>query len=217
MQNLPKAVLAAIVLVAVKGLIDVREMARLRRVSRLEFHVAMVAFAGVLLLGILKGVLLAAVASILMLLRRAANPHVAFLGRIPGTRRFSDLARHPDNERIGGVLAFRVESSLLYFNVENVLATVRERLRGEERRVRLVICDLSTSPYVDLAGARMLRDLGAGAGQATASRCASPTPVPRRATCSARRGWRPRSDRIDRFTSVADVVDAFGQEPARTA
>jgi MFS superfamily sulfate permease-like transporter len=110
-QNLPKAVLAAVVLVAVKGLIDLRGIAKLWRVSRLEFTVAMVALAGVLLLGILQGVLLAAVASILMLLRRAAAPHVAFLGRIPNTRRFSDLERHPDNEPPAGVLAFRVESS----------------------------------------------------------------------------------------------------------
>lgn len=65
-QNLAKAVLAAVVLVAVKGLIDFREMARLWRISRFDFSVAIVAFAGVLLLGILKGVLLAAVASILL-------------------------------------------------------------------------------------------------------------------------------------------------------
>ena len=158
-QNLPKAVLAAIVLVAVKGLIDVREMVRLWRVSRFDFIVAMVAFAGVLVLGILKGVLLAALVSILMLLHRAAHPHVAFLGRIPNTRRFSDLARHPDNQPIEGVLAFRVESSLLYFNAEHVLRAVLERLRGEGPTVRLVVCDLSTSPYVDLAGARMLASL----------------------------------------------------------
>jgi MFS superfamily sulfate permease-like transporter len=68
------------------------------------------ALAGVLLLGILQGVLLAAVASILLLLARASAPHVAFLGRIPGTDRFSDLARNPDNEPLAGVLAFRIES-----------------------------------------------------------------------------------------------------------
>ena len=86
--------------------------------------------------------------------------------RLTGTRRFSDLARHPDNERIGGILAFRVESSLMYFNVENVLPMVRERLRGEGPGVRLVICDLSASPYVDLAGAHAARSRsGAGEGR----------------------------------------------------
>jgi SulP family sulfate permease len=214
-ENLPKAILAAVVLVAVKGLIDVREMVRVRRASRLEFHVAVVAFAGVLVLGILKGVLIAAVASILLLLRRAANPHVAFLGRIPGTDRFSDLARHPDNERIPGVLPFRVEASLLYFNVANVLATVLERLR-ETRDARLVICDLSTSPYVDIAGARMLRDLGEKlAKQGVELRITDARAATR--DLLREEGLEAAAGPINRFTSVANVVDAFGDAPARTS
>jgi SulP family sulfate permease len=73
-----------------------------------------VALIGVLLFGILNGVVIAAVVSILLLLHHAARPHVAFLGRIPDTLRFTDLARHQDNEQIPGVLAFRVESPILY-------------------------------------------------------------------------------------------------------
>jgi SulP family sulfate permease len=157
--TLPKAVLAAIVLVAVAGLIDLRAIARLRRVSRLEFRVAMVALVGVLVFGILNGVLIAAAASILLLLYRAAFPQVAFLGRIPGTRRFSDVEVSPDNESIPGVLAFRVEAGLFYFNAEHVLRTVLVRLEKEPVPVRWVVCDLSTSPNVDLAGARMLAEL----------------------------------------------------------
>ncbi|HEY2841555.1 MAG TPA: SulP family inorganic anion transporter, partial [Pirellulales bacterium] len=95
LHNLPNVVLAAIVLVAVKGLFDVAALRHLWRVSRFEFSIAMVALAGVLLLGILKGVLLAVVVSLLVLLATAARPHVAFLGRIPGTSRFSDWKRHP--------------------------------------------------------------------------------------------------------------------------
>ena len=120
LSNLPNVVLAAIVLVAVKGLIDIGELRHLWRVSRFEFGVSMVAFAGVLLLGILKGVMVAVAGSILLLIRRAAHPHVAFLGRIPGTRSYSDIERNPDNEVVPGVLLFRVEASLLYFNVEHV-------------------------------------------------------------------------------------------------
>ena len=109
-RTLPNAVLAAVVLMAVKGLIDVAELRHLWRVSRLDFAAAGVALAGVLLMGILDGVVIAVLASVLMLLWRGARPHVAFLGRIPGTNRFSDLARHPDNEPLPGVLAFRVQS-----------------------------------------------------------------------------------------------------------
>lgn len=159
LRSLPKAVLAAIVLMAVKGLIDFPEMGRIRRVSRLEFRVAMTALVGVLLLGILKGVLLAVVSSILLLLHRAAVPHVAVLGRIPGTGRFSDIERNPDNERVPGVLILRVEASLIYFNVDHVLREVWRHVAAQPGSVRLVVCDLSTSPYVDIAGARMLTKL----------------------------------------------------------
>jgi MFS superfamily sulfate permease-like transporter len=156
--NLPTVVLAAIVLVAVRGLIDLPALRHLRRVSRLEFRIAMVALVGVLLLGILKGVLLAAIASLLMLIASAARPHVAFLGRIPATRRYSDFARHPDNESLPGIVIFRVEASLLYFNVEHVRHVVGERIRATPE-LRLVVCDLSDSPVVDVAGARMLAGL----------------------------------------------------------
>jgi SulP family sulfate permease len=159
LANLPNVVLAAIVLVAVKGLINLRELRHVWRVSRFEFAVAMVAFAGVLLLGILKGVMLAVVVTMLLVIGRAAQPHVATLGRIPGSRSFSDLERNPDNETIPGVLPFRVESSLLYFNVEHVYAAVWEKIRSATGPLRLVVCDLSTSPIVDLAGARMLAKL----------------------------------------------------------
>ncbi|MBP1686827.1 MAG: sulfate transporter [Deltaproteobacteria bacterium] len=207
-QNLPKAVLAAIVLVAVKGLIDFREMARLWRVSRFEFTVTMVAFVGVLVQGILRGVLLAALVSILLLLRRAAAPHVAFLGRIPNTRRFSDLARHPDNELIDGVLIFRVEAALLYFNADHVQRAVLDRLRTESRPVRLVVCDLSSSPYVDLAGARMLESLSDElAKRHITLRLAE-------ALAGARdilriEGAEAKVGNIDRFTAITDVVEQF--------
>jgi high affinity sulfate transporter 1 len=158
LQNLPNVTLAAIVLVAVKGLIDLPALRHLWRVSRFEFAVSLVALFGVLLLGILKGVLLAVVASLLMLLGSAARPHVAFLGRIPGSRRYSDLERHSDNVPVPGALIFRVESSLLYFNVDHVRERVWAKL-SECDALELVVCDLSSSPYVDVAGADMLADL----------------------------------------------------------
>jgi SulP family sulfate permease len=159
LQNLPEAVLAAIVIAAVSGFIKISDFNRLRDISRFEFHVAMVAFVGVLLFGILKGVLISAVASILMLLRLMADPHVAVLGRIPGSQRFSDVARHPDNELIPGIFLFRVEAALLYFNVENIDKTVLELVHASETPVSLVVCDLSTSPYIDASGAQMLAQL----------------------------------------------------------
>ena len=160
LRNLPTVVLAAIVLVAVRGLIDLKALKHLWRVSRLEFKIAMVALVGVLLLGILKGVLLAAIASLLMLLAGVARPHVAFLGRIPGTSRFSDIERHPDNEALPGIVLFRVESSLLYFNADHVREIVSAKIRSTHD-LKLVVCDLSDSPVIDVAGVRMLAALHA--------------------------------------------------------
>ena len=159
LENLPKAVLAAVVLTAILGLFDFRALLHMWRVSRIDFYAATTAIMGVLLLGILQGILLAALVSILLLLARASQPHVAFLGRIPGTNSYSDLARHPENEPLGNVMAFRPEASLLYVNAGSVLETVMTSVLNDRSKIRAVICDLSASPYVDLAGARMLRAL----------------------------------------------------------
>jgi SulP family sulfate permease len=211
LANLPNVVLAAIVLVAVKGLINIRELRHVWRVSRYEFGVSMVAFAGVLLLGILKGVMLAVVVSMLLLIRRAAQPHVAFLGRIPGTREYSDMERHPDNEAISGVLVFRVESSLLYFNVDHVRDAVRERLRMAAGPIRLVLCDLSSAPMVDLAGARMLGALQTELKAAGMRLRLVGAHGAARDTLRAE-GLEERVGHFGQRTSVADVIDEFERE-----
>jgi sulfate permease, SulP family len=160
LESLPKAVLAAVLLTAIMGLFDFPALVRMWRVSRLDFYAATIALGGVLLLGILQGILIAALASILMLLALASRPHVAFLGRIPGTQLYSDLARHPENEELPGVIAFRPEASLLYINADAVLESVLNRLHAAgPSNIRLVVCDLSASPYTDLAGSRMLHEL----------------------------------------------------------
>jgi high affinity sulfate transporter 1 len=160
LENLPKAVLAAVVLTAVYGLLDVPALLHMWRVSHLDFYAAAIALISVLLLGILDGILLAALASVLLLLARASRPHVAFLGRVPGTNSYSDMERHPENEPLSGVLAFRPEASLVYINADAVLESVLDHLHAKPAsEIRLVVCDLSASPYLDLAGTRMLHEL----------------------------------------------------------
>jgi high affinity sulfate transporter 1 len=162
LENLPKAVLAAVVLTAILGLFDFPWVLRMWRVSRLDFYAAAVAIGGVLLLGILQGILLAALATILLLLARTSRVHVAFLGRIPGTNNYSDLARHPENEPLRGVIAFRPEASLIYINTDAVQESVLSRVHAAgPQELRMVVCDLSAAPYVDIAGAHMLHELHA--------------------------------------------------------
>jgi high affinity sulfate transporter 1 len=157
-RNLPDPVLAAVVLMAIRGLFDFRALGDLRRFGGYQLTVALMALAGVLAFGVLKGVLLAVIGSILLLLRRAASPPIALLGRGSGHRAFATLERDPGATRLPGVLLARVYGSLLYFNVDGV----RDRLVDlwkSEGSPRLVILDLESSPFVDISGARLLGDL----------------------------------------------------------
>jgi len=208
LSALPQPVLAAIVLVAVAGLFQASELKHLWYASRAEFFVAAVALLGVMTSGLLRGVMIGAIISLVQLLRRAANPHVAFLGRIPGTRRFSDRERHPDNELISGILIFRPESNLIYFNVDSVRDTISDRVCAESPPPKLVILDLSAAPYVDLQSVHTL----AGLADELRAKAIHFQAVEARSGVREglrRAGMEERIGQINRFTSVADVVDSF--------
>jgi high affinity sulfate transporter 1 len=159
LRDLPQPVLAAIVLMAVSGLLKVSELRRLWRFSRAEFAVAAAAVLGVLGSGLLRGVLIGVVISILLLLRRASRPRTTELGRVPGTDYFADVIRHPENERSPDVFVFRAEAALLYFNVDHVRDRFFELLRARGEGVKLAVYFLGSSPLVDLAGAELLEEL----------------------------------------------------------
>jgi sulfate permease, SulP family len=161
LRNLPQPVLAAVVLVAVAGLFKIDELKRLWRSHRGEFIVAAAALAGVLGFGLLHGVMIGAVISLVMLLRRASQPHVAVLGRVPGTELYSNLAASPENERTPSVFVFRSDSAIVYFNCEFLRDRFLELLAQEPSPPRLAIWSLSTVSGVDLAGIEMLLHLHA--------------------------------------------------------
>jgi sulfate permease, SulP family len=208
LRALPQPVLAAVVLVAVAGLFRVSALNQLWRGDRPEFVVAMAALVGVLGQGLLRGVMIGAIISLVLLIRRASRPHVALLGRIPGTQRFSDCERNPDNELIRGVMIFRPESGLIYFNMDHVRDTILDRVRAEAMPPKLVVLDLSAAPHVDMHSAHMLASLAeelAAAGQRFQA-------VEARSSVRERlrsEGVDARLGGIDRFTSVADALEAF--------
>ena len=207
LRYLPQPVLAAIVLVAVAGLFQVSALRHLRRTNRTEYVVASAALLGVLCFGLLKGVLIGAIISLVLLIRRASRPYVALLGRIPGTRRFSDCERHPDNELIPGVLVFRPEASLMYFNIEHVCDTIQDRVRTEVGPLRIVVLDLSAAPYVDMQSAHALAGLAAEL-QVAGVRLQV---VEARSSVRDRlraEGVDARLGGVNRFSTVADAVDA---------
>jgi sulfate permease, SulP family len=159
LRNLPQPVLAAIVLAAVMSLVNPAAFRHIWTFSRTEFFIAIAALLGVLGSGPVNGVLLGAGISIALLLRQAAHPRVAELTRVPGTTYVADRSRQPDHARLDGVLVFRCESSLLYFNAEFVRERLTEILRARPEAVRLVVFFLGAVPKVDLAGAELLADL----------------------------------------------------------
>jgi high affinity sulfate transporter 1 len=208
LRYLPQPVLAAIVLMAVTGLFNVAALRHFWRADRAEFVVAIAALLGVLGSGLLRGVLIGAIISVVQLLRRASRPHVAFLGRIPGTRRFSDMARHSDNESVPGALLVRVESSLLYFNAEHVRDMVAARLRAEATLPKIVILDLSASPHMDIQACGVVMNI-ADDVKAAGARLQI---VEARSSVRDRlrsEGMEEHVSRVNRFTSVADAVEDF--------
>jgi high affinity sulfate transporter 1 len=208
LRDLPQPVLAAIVLVAVAGLFKVSELKHLWHADRAEFAVASAALLGVLGAGLLRGVMIGALISLVQLLRKASHPHVSTLGRIPGTNRFSDLERNSDNELVPGILIFRVEASLLYFNVEYVRETILARVRAESVPPKLVVCDLSASPRVDLQSAAALHTL---ADELSVSGIPLQVVEARSSVRDRLRtaGLNEKLGGIDRFGTVAQVVESF--------
>jgi SulP family sulfate permease len=159
LKNLPTVILASVVLVAIRHLFNIKEFIRLYKVNQFDFIIASLALLSVIIFGILQGVVIAALASLILILRIVSSPHVAFLGRIPGTNRYTDIKRHPDNETLPGVLLFRVEAPLLYFNVANVYQTLWAGIISAGPELKVVIFDLSTSAYIDSSGARLIKRL----------------------------------------------------------
>jgi high affinity sulfate transporter 1 len=212
LRHLPQPVLAAIVLAAIGGLFQASLWQKLLRCDRAEFFVAFAALLGVLGSGLLRGVLIGALISLVQLIRRVSHPHVALLGRIPGTRRYSDCDHHLDNELIAGVMIFRPESSLVYFNIDHVRDQIVERIHAATRPPGLVVIDLSASPFMDLQSAQALAgladELRAGGSQIQ--------------IVEARSGVRDRlrlagldtrlGGAVSRFAAVADAVELFQNE-----
>ena len=214
LRALPQPVLAAVVLVAVAGLFKVDTLKQLWRSDRPEFIVAMAATVGVLGQGLLRGVMIGTIISLVILIRRASRPHVAVLGRIPGTKRFSDRERSPENEMIPGVLIFRPESGLVYFNMDHVRDTILDRVHAEAVPPKLIVLDLSAAPHVDMHSAHMLASLA----QELTSSGGRLQAVEARSSVRERlrgEGVDARLGGIDRFTSVADALEAFQNQSQR--
>jgi high affinity sulfate transporter 1 len=152
---MPNATLAAVVIAYSIGLISPSELLAIRQVRRMEFRWALVACLGVMVLGTLKGIVVAIVLSLASLMYLANNPRVDELRRKPGTGYFRPrAAEHPDDEAIPGLLIARPEGRLYFGNVANVAAKLRALAQDNVPRVLLLDC--SAIPDFEYTSVKML-------------------------------------------------------------
>src|SRR3954468_3168284 len=142
MGLMPQATLAAVVIVYSVGLISLEGFRSILAVRRTEFLWAVVALAGVLLLGTLQGILVAIVVSVVALAQQVANPPVYVLGRKPGTNVFRPVsAEHPEDETFPGLLIVRPEGRIFFLNAQRIGERIRRLV--DEYHPRVVVLDLS--------------------------------------------------------------------------
>lgn len=147
-RHLPDATLAAIVIAAAISLIDIPEMARLYRVRRSEFALAIAAWLAVAVLGPVSGVVVAVALSILNFLRLAWKPHTAELVRVDGLKGYHDRARHPEGQVVPGLLLYRFDAPLFFANAHFFTEDVQRRVAAQEVPVKCLI--LTAEPITDI-------------------------------------------------------------------
>ncbi len=154
---MPQATLAAIVIVYSIGLIQPVEFREILSVRRTEFSWALIAFAGVVLLGTLKGIIVAIVISLLSLAYQVANPPVYVLGRKPDTNVFRPRSdENPDDETFPGLLLLRLEGRVFFANAGQIGQKIR--LLIEQAQSRIVVLDLSGVPDLEYTALKMLTE-----------------------------------------------------------
>ena len=159
LQDLPLPMLAAIVITAAVGLIDIAGVRRLYRVRRSEFVLWLAAFAGVALLGVLVGIFVAILLSLADFVRRAWRPHDAVLGREDELKGYHDIDRHPSARLIPGLLLYRFDAPLFFANAGYFRRRVRDLVAEATHPVRWVVVAAEPITDIDTTAAGILQEL----------------------------------------------------------
>src|SRR5262249_25914585 len=155
-QDLPEAVLGAIVIHAVWHLADVKEMRRLASLKTGSIWFALTALAAVLTLGVLRGLILAMCLSLTALLKKVSTPQVSVVASPPETGTFVDLVQHPRAESIPGLLIFRPNGLLFFANANRFSTRLRAAIEDAAASVHYVVLNLEASPEIDVTALDML-------------------------------------------------------------
>jgi len=155
---MPKAVLAAIVMVAVVGLIDIEEARYLWRVDRKDFGLMMLTAAATLALGIEEGILVGVIVSLIAIIHEISQPHTAVEGRLPGTETYRNLQRNPEAMTRASVVVVRMDASLSFANASTFKDLIME-LDVKDPELRAVVINMYPVNRVDSTGAHTLHEI----------------------------------------------------------
>jgi len=159
-KNLPEAVLAALIIHAVARLWKFRQFRLYYREQRIEFWLGIATLAGVTLIDVLPGLLIGVVAMLLLVIYSASRPHLGVLARVPGVPgAYGDVERHPDYQRIPGLLVLRIEAPLFYANATLVRDRIKFLVGSSDPLPRAVILEPSAQDGLDITSAEMLEQL----------------------------------------------------------
>ncbi|MDR2710920.1 MAG: sulfate permease [Burkholderiales bacterium] len=157
---LPRAALGVILIVSAIGLIDLRMFTKLREVSASEFRVALATLLAVVFTGVMQGILLAVLLALFRFLLRTARPADHRLGLIEAQGDFYEIEHYPEAKEVAGLLFYRFEASLIFFNANYFKQRLTERIETSQISIRWVVIDGRSINNIDLTGALMLYDLG---------------------------------------------------------
>lgn len=156
---LPKTALAAIIMAAVFGLIDLKEPLRLWRVHRADFVILVLTFLATLGLGIQQGILIGILASLGLFLLRSTRPHYAVLGRLPGTNAYRNVLNHPAAETLPGVLVVRFDDEFYFGNVSFLESTLERIEAAAKWPYHAIVFDFSSVNQLDSTADQAVREL----------------------------------------------------------
>ena len=153
---LPIPVLAAIIIVGVLSLLDVGELRYLIRAKRIDGGLAILTFVATFFIGILQGILIGVIGSVVAVMYRISRPNIAVLGHLPGTRSFRDVRRRLEAQPIEGILMLRVDASFSFANAEYLKNFILQKSQAEDTLVHAVVIDASTMNDLDMTAVGVL-------------------------------------------------------------
>jgi high affinity sulfate transporter 1 len=158
-QAMPQPVLAAVVIAASISLFDVAELRRLFRVRKTEFLLAVACAIGVMFIGVLQGIVVAVVLSVIYIFKRAWSPYSTVLGKAPGIPGFHDVRRYPDVQQIPGLLIVRWSAPLFFANANQFRDRIRELVKASTPPPQWVLVAAEPITDIDTTAGAMLADL----------------------------------------------------------